>query len=352
MKDVFRGTGLYRGMFIFFLFFSLCEALLASLVILLFKDALLSLYGGSAFWLAVTALVLMSIIASVFSTYLTVKRIYFPLVKLDAAMEKVSGGDYSVRLPIEEKGDYEADIIMRKSHEYFNRMAEELSSVELLKTDFISNVSHELKTPMATINGYATLLSGEEALNEEYREYAEVIMNTSRRLAELVDSVLLLSRVDNQVIITDNTVLRLDEQLRQVLVSLEPRWSEKNLELDVNLEETEFFGNESLLYHVWLNLLGNAVKFAESKVSVELKSTPEVLTVEVSDDGQGIEESAMRHIFDRFYQGDGSHKAEGNGLGLAIAKRVVDLMEGEIFAENLPEKGCKFTVKLKKQKML
>lgn len=265
-----------------------------------------------------------------------------PITRLSHAMRKVGGGDFSVRL---ETSSRIREV--RDTYDNFNLMTQELGATEIVQTDFVSNVSHEFKTPINAIEGYATLLqSGPQTADQAL--YVEKILLNTRRLNELVSNILLLSRVDNQAINTNRAQYRLDEQVRQAIVLLEPKWVQKDLDLDVDLDALEYIGNESLLLHVWVNLIDNAIKFDPPCGLLRLRLLRQdnraVFTVE--DSGPGIAPEAQQHIFDKFYQADSSRMAEGNGLGLALVKRVLDACGGSVYVENLPEAGCRFTVTL------
>ncbi len=262
---------------------------------------------------------------------------------LRRAMDRVSAGDFSVRLTKEC-----AIWVIRELYQNFNTMAAELAATEILQTDFVSNVSHEFKTPITAIEGYATLLHGDENLTAEQGEYAEKILFNTRRLSGLVGNILLLSKLDNQSIPSRRERYRLDEQLRQAIVSLEPKWTEKDIEFDAELEAAYFSGNEQLMFHVWLNLLDNAVKFSPAGgcICVRLGQEGGRVSVCVSDEGVGIPEEERKRIFDKFYQSDSSHKDEGNGLGLALVGRIVAIHRGAITVENNAGRGCTFTVTL------
>lgn len=268
-----------------------------------------------------------------------------PIFTLGNAVNKVADGDFSVRLN-EKKGFAE----IRRINSNFNKMVEELSATEILQTDFVSNVSHEFKTPITAIEGYATLLGGSEGTTPEQAEYIEKILFNTRRLSALVGNILLLSKVDNQTIPNKKTVFRLDEQVRQALLSHETAWTEKDVELDVELDEVNYFGNEPLLFHVWSNLIGNAIKFGKrcGKVAISLKENEKEVIFSVSDEGEGVSDEAKKHIFDRFYQTDSSHKSEGNGLGLALVKQIVKLEGGSVCVSDAELGGAKFTVTLQK----
>ena len=272
------------------------------------------------------------------------KYFFNPIKKLRGAMDKVAEGDFSVRL--EEKSSSKEIL---EIYTGFNLMAHELSSTEILQTDFVSNVSHEFKTPINAIEGYSTLLQDGENLSEDQKEYVDKILLNTQRLSSLVGSILLLSKLENQQIPTNQIEYRLDEQIRQSVVALESAWSQKDIELDVDLDRVSYLGNEQMMRHVWDNLISNAVKFSPQggKVKLCLSQKARKLTFTVEDQGPGLSEEAQKHIFDKFYQGDSSHKQEGNGLGLALAKRILTIEKGQITAENIPDGGCRFTVTLR-----
>ena len=271
------------------------------------------------------------------------KYFFYPIKKLRGAMDKVAQGDYSVRL----EGRSTAKEIM-EIYTGFNLMAHELSSTEILQTDFVSNVSHEFKTPINAIEGYSTLLQGSDNLDGDQREYVEKILLNTGRLSSLVGSILLLSKLENQQIPTNQTKYRLDEQIRQSVVALEAAWAQKSIELDVELDRASYVGNEAMMRHVWDNLISNAVKFSPDggTVKLRLSQDPGRLVFTVEDQGPGLSEEAQKHIFDKFYQADTSHKQEGNGLGLALVKRILTIEKGQITAFNIPEGGCRITVTL------
>ena len=271
------------------------------------------------------------------------KYFFNPIKKLRGAMENVADGDFSVRL--EEKSTSKE---IMEIYTGFNLMAHELNSTEILQTDFVSNVSHEFKTPINAIEGYATLLQGSETLDGSDREYVDKIMLNTQRLSSLVGSILLLSKLENRQIPTNQAEYRLDEQIRQSVVALETAWVQKDIELDAELDRVSYLGNEPMMRHVWDNLISNAIKFSPrgGVVKLRLIKRSRKLIVTIEDRGPGLSEEAQKHIFDKFYQGDPSHKQDGNGLGLALVKRILTIEKGQITAENIPEGGCRFTVTL------
>ena len=265
-----------------------------------------------------------------------------PITRLSRAMRQVGSGDFSVRL---ETNSRIREV--RDTYDNFNLMTKELGATEIVQTDFVSNVSHEFKTPINAIEGYATLLQN-GAQSSEQAMYVDKILLNTRRLNELVSNVLLLSRIDHQAIVSSSRRYRLDEQIRQAIVLLEPKWDKKALELDVDLDTLDYTGNESMLLHVWVNLMDNAIKFNPygGLLRLRLRRDGNRAVFTVDDSGPGIDPEAQKHIFDKFYQADSSRMAEGNGLGLALVKRVLDMCGGTVFVENLPEGGCRFTVTL------
>ena len=273
-------------------------------------------------------------------------RVFFePINKLGDAMNRVAEGDFSVSLEEKNSSPEIANI-----YDKFNLMVKELNATEVLQTDFVSNVSHEFKTPINAIEGYATLLQDGEGLSpDEQEQYVDKILFNTQRLSSLVGNILLLSRIDNQAIPHKGAPFRLDEQIRQAVVLLEPELVKKDIEFDVEMEDITIEGNENLLFHVWNNLIGNAIKFdpPNGLINIKLHKSGGKAVLQIEDSGPGISEEGLKHIFDKFYQEDSSHKQEGNGLGLALAGRIVSLHGGSISAVNLPGGGCRFTVELK-----
>lgn len=271
-----------------------------------------------------------------------ISRIFFdPIKQLNNAMQKVADGDFSVRLKTKS-----TSVEIQEMLAGFNMMAKELGSTEILQTDFVSNVSHEIKTPINAIEGYTSLLQDCDNLEPEQQEYVEKILFNTQRLSALVSNILLLSKIENQSIQTNQEPYSLDEQIRESIVSLETAWVQKEIELDVELDNITYCGNEPMMCHVWGNIIGNAIKFSPQRGTIRLrlfrKNNSYIFTIE--DQGPGLSEEAQRHLFDKFYQGDLSRKQEGNGLGLALVKRILTIEGSRIEAENIPGGGCRFTV--------
>lgn len=282
-----------------------------------------------------------SLFVGVLVTSFMSKWFFDPIKKLRIAMEKVADGDFTVRLETKSSSKEIQEI-----YSGFNLMTSELSKIEILQSDFVSNVSHEFKTPINAIEGYSTLLQDNENLSDEQRQYVDKILFNTNRLSNLVGSILLLSKIENQSIPVNQTSYRLDEQIRQSIVALEPAWSKKEIEFDVEMDSIEYTGNENLMHHVWDNLIGNAIKFNSEfglvRIRLARQNNNVIFTVE--DSGPGISDEAKKHIFDKFYQADSSHKEEGNGLGLALVKKILVISDGEISVENIDGGGCRFTV--------
>ena len=266
-----------------------------------------------------------------------------PINDLVHAMREVSQGDFSVRVDAEDvSGD------MGRLVSSFNDMATELGGLELFRKDFINNFSHEFKTPIVSIRGFAKQLEREDLTEEQRKEYLDIIVSESDRLANMASNVLLLSKLENQTIVTDREDYRLDEQLRRCVLLLEKQWSEKDLELDLELEEVVYRGNEEMMNHVWVNLLNNAVKFSPrgGRLTVRLRREGDRAVCSVGDEGSGMDEATCQRVFEKFYQGDTAHTTEGNGLGLSLVKRIVDLCDGTVTVRSAPGRGTTFTVTL------
>lgn len=266
-----------------------------------------------------------------------------PMMKLGDAMRKVAGGDFSVRLDCTSKI---RDV--REVYGSFNTMVKELGNTETLQTDFVSNVSHEFKTPINAIEGYASLLQDSQLTDEQKNAYIDKIIFNTRRLSDLVGNILLLSKVNNQTISLKASTFRLDEQVRQSILALESKWEKKEIEFDIDLDEIEYTGYENLLSHVWLNLIDNAVKFSpqNGQIRIRLKQLDGSVTFSIWDNGLPIPEADIDRIFNKFYQGDNSHASEGNGLGLALVRRIVAAAHGTINVTSSEDAGTEFVVAL------
>ncbi len=281
-------------------------------------------------------------------TRMKIKSTYAePLHKLAEATEQVANGDFSVYVPTthtSDRLDY-LDVMILD----FNKMVEELGSVETLKTDFVSNVSHEMKTPIAIIKNYAELLQTGKGTEEERMEYARSIEEAASRLSGLITDILRLNKLEHQRIDPEIETYDLCAQLEECILNYEDMWDKKDLQLEVDMEEkTVLDADKSLMELVWNNLLSNAAKFTEpgGRVTVRQTSSGGYAVVEVTDTGCGMSGESIRHIFDKFYQGDTSHSKEGNGLGLALVRRILMLMDGDISVVSEEGRGSIFTVRI------
>lgn len=271
-----------------------------------------------------------------------------PVSKILEATEKIAAGDFEVKLKV--RHDYsnydEYDLIF----ENINIMTAELSKNEVLKTDFISNVSHEIKTPLAVIQNYAKSLQNSNLDTNKQQEYLEGLIIQTQKLSNLISNILKLNKLENQQIIPELEELDLAELLRVNTLQFESLFEKKELELECDIEEMKIVSSASLLEIVFNNLISNAIKFTEKggKISISLKNNKKYAIVKVKDTGCGISGDVGNHLFEKFYQGDTSHSVEGNGLGLALVKKVIDLIGGEISVESKVGVGSTFIIKLKK----
>ena len=272
-----------------------------------------------------------------------------PVKKITEATNKMIEGDFSVRLkPI---AKFASDESFNEIIECINKMAAELSGVETLRTDFIANVSHEMKTPLAVMQNYGTLLQAPDLTDEKRMEYAKGITDASRRLAEMMTNILKLNRLENQQIFPQTTEYDLGEQLCECLLQYENIWEQSDIEIETEIEEdVRVKADAELLSMVWNNLFSNAFKFSDAGgvVSVSMTADAECAIVKVKDTGCGMTPEVGAHIFEKFYQGDTSHSIQGNGLGLALVKRVIDIMHGEIGVESAVGVGTTFTVTIRR----
>jgi len=309
----------------------------------------LHLIGSLRFGVSITPLIPIGwlyaaslLVGIVLSTFM-VRNILVPLEAINAALKEVTKGNFDVHLPVRGRLNE-----VRNMSENFNIMVKELSMNESLKSDFISNVSHEIKTPIAAIEGYAMLLQGENQSDEEKNEYVEKILHNTKRVSALTGNILMISKLENQTIMTEQKHFSLDEQIRRSILLLEQRWTEKEIELNIDLDSIEYYGSEDLLVHVWVNIIENAIKYSETggEIAVTLISEDGISTVTVADRGVGMNNEVKKRIFEKFYQDDQSRHSEGNGLGLTLVKRILDLSRGEISVDSEPLKGTSVTVKL------
>ena len=286
-------------------------------------------------------LIVLIIIASPMIVFLY--RIRTKEVKiLSDAIKRVASGDYATRISTKKRKH------ITPIYASFNKMCAELESVQLLRNDFINSYSHEFKTPIASINGFASLLLEKELPPEEQQKYLQIIVDESARLSKLSTDTILLSKLSAQQIVSNSEMYDLSEQLRQCSIILSHKWLEKNITFSCDFPEISFKGDKEMMQHLWLNLLDNAIKYTPNggEVSVAVTVSDDYAHIEISDTGIGIPNDMQQYLFDPYFQGDSSHAGQGLGLGLSIAKRIVELCGGTISVKSEPEVGSSFTVSL------
>ncbi|EHQ90944.1 HAMP domain-containing sensor histidine kinase [Desulfosporosinus youngiae] len=274
--------------------------------------------------------------------YFAIRKISDPIIRISNAAKEVAKGDFSIKMDY--KSNDELGILVQN----FNLMTTELGNMEYLRKDFISSVSHEFKTPLASIQGFAEMLQDKDLSEDDFQAYTTIIIEETKRLSHLSSNMLRLSKLDHQFIPERTKSFSLDEQIRRTIVLLEEKWSKKNLELNIDLDEIVYTGDEDLIQQIWLNLIENAVKFsAESgTIFIQAKKTPDMVVAEIKDQGVGISNIDQGRIFEKFFQGDKSHSKEGSGLGLAIVKKIVEIYDGDISFTSEIGQGTTFVVKL------
>ena len=315
---------------------------LAGWILFNFSD---SKYGPNPYFPLMNTLI-ESLLAGIFLTLMINHFLLSPIMSFIDAINQVSKGDFSVRV----KTDYSSPELDELAG-HFNKMVQELGSIEALRNDFAANISHEFRTPLAAIEGYTTLLQDHSLSDQERDEYTHIIIDSVRQLSSLSENILSMSRLEKQEIVTNKTTYSLDEQIRQAVLLLEPLWSEKKMELDIDLESALYYGNCDMMMQVWLNLLHNAIQYtpAEGTISVFLKKTKHSLLITVADTGIGMDEATLSHIFDKFFRKD-KDSSPGNGLGLPMVKRILQLNQGSVTVESTPGSGSSFVVTLPVQK--
>ena len=292
--------------------------------------------------LLIVGLIVSVIIGTIISAGVA-DKIVKPVREVKKAMHSVEKGDFSMRL--ETTGfNVEIDELI----ESYNKMAQELGGIEMFRENFINSFSHEFKTPIVSIQGFAKQLKKENISDEKKQEYIDIIISESKRLTNLSSNILMLSKLENQQIVTDKTSFSLDEQIRNSILLLEKQWTAKNIGFDIDMQQITLTTNAEMLSQVWVNIIGNAIKFSPegSSIKVSLRSKGGTITAQITDHGIGMDEKTISHIFERFYQGDSAHASEGNGLGLPLVKRIVELNSGNIRVESQYGKGTNFIVTL------
>ena len=294
--------------------------------------------------LALGMLVIMGSVVGITATLFS-RRFNHIVSGLTQGLRAVADGDFSQRLEPEKGGP------LQPAYEDFNKMSMELQSIQTLRSDFINHFSHEFKTPITAIKGFAELLREPDTTPEEREQYLQIILDESSRLADLANSTLPLTRLESQQFIAEKHPYSLDEQIKRCAILLSPAWEKKQISFTANLEPAEYDGNEDLMRHIWINLLNNAVKYTPEggEITVTLQTLPEELVVSVSDTGIGMSPEVCAHIFDKYYQGSPGG-GRGLGLGLSIVHRILELCGGQIQVDSVEDQGSTFTVRLPREK--
>ncbi len=297
-------------------------------------------------YLLITAIALSCIFVGTLLAAISGKYVVSRLSKISDGMREVARGNFKAR--VTEKDKKNSPTEFGELERSFNQMAGDLDGIELFRNDFINNFSHEFKTPIVSIRGFARQLQSDSLSDTQKEEYISIIVSESDRLATMAQNVLLLTKLENQSIVSEKTEFYLDEQLRGCILLFEKEWESKDIDLDLDLDEIKYTFNEEMLSHVWINLFSNAIKFTPvgGRLSCRLKKDKGDILVEISDSGMGMNAEVRERIFEKFYQGDSSHTGAGNGIGLNIVQRVVTLAGGSIEVQSEPGKGSTFAVRL------
>lgn len=294
------------------------------------------------FWRPIPFIILVSALVGMVLTILASRIPLRPIRDLIDAINQLADGNFHVRVHLDLTHEF-----VRLS-ESFNSMAQELENTELLRSDFINNFSHEFKTPIVSLRGFAKLLKNPDLSQEDRDEYLDIIIHESTRLFQLAANVLNLSKIENMSILSDMERFDLTEEVRQSILLLESKWQKKELELIIDMDEVSYHGSRNLLNQVWINLIDNAVKFSpdRGKIKIKLHQQDGNTIFQIIDNGCGMSQDMRLHIFDRFYQGDPSHTTEGNGIGLTVVDKIVRLHKGHITVGSEEGIGTTFTVTL------
>lgn len=285
-----------------------------------------------------------SVIIGTILSIIVSRKVLKPLHELIQATKEVSQGNYHVKVNIEHCVRSDLDELI----DSFNHMVQELQGVEMMHHDFINNFSHEFKTPIVSIQGFAKQLQNDHLDEGVRKEYAQIIYKETKRLTHLSSNILLLTKLENQHILTNQTCFSLPEQLRTCILLLQSRWEEKELDLQLDLQEIDGYGNEEMLLQVWVNILDNAITYTPhcGVIRISCYRYGMHVKVKITNEGCVIQDHVMKHMFDKFYQGDSTHTAKGNGLGLTIAKRILELHDAQISVKSSPDKGTTCIVQL------
>ncbi|WP_324826015.1 HAMP domain-containing sensor histidine kinase [Sinanaerobacter sp. ZZT-01] len=334
---------LFLTLLVFFIMLATMIIMLISVFVLLKLGWLSEVYQPTIYTPIIVIMVLSIAIGTTLANVISSFPLK-PLRRLIAATEQMAKGNFDVRIRL----NYPQEL--KHLSESFNKMAEELGNTELLRSDFVNNFSHEFKTPIVSLRGFAKILKNPDLSPEERNEYLDIIISEADRLSSLSTNILNLSKIEKLKIAPENQKFDLSEQIRKAILVLENKWSSKNLNMKVNLEEVTFNGNDDLLNQIWINLVDNAIKFSPpaKEVSISLQENKDSIIFEIDNFGPKLKEETKKHLFDKFYQGDTSHTSDGNGIGLAIVKKIVSLYCGSVSVQNKEGSVISFTVALPK----
>lgn len=326
-----------------FTFFIMCFTVLLEFVIislLIYFDLISS--KGPNLYFVIIGLSIGSIFIGTLISFILGRIPLKPVMKLIEGMQLLADGHYETRIHLG-KNKIEKDLTQN-----FNHLANELQNTELLRTDFVNNFSHEFKTPIVSIKGFAKILRTHTVSKEKENEYLDIITQEAERLSDMATNVLNLSKIEKQVILTDVQSFNVSEQIRNVIILLEKKWSEKNIQLDLDFDDYSIEGNEELLKQVWINLLDNAIKFCPQQGCIQINIHPDEqhLSISIINNGPQIPTKDLKRIFEKFYQSDISHASKGNGIGLSIVSKIVSLHHGEVHVTS--DQLTTFTVVLPK----
>jgi len=293
-----------------------------------------------------------SVIVGTVIAFFASRKFLKPINNMIKATKIIAKGNFKVKVP-----ETSNISVIRELLESFNKMSEELGGIEIFRNDFINNFSHEFKTPIVSIKGFAKQLQKDDLSEEQKREYLDIIIKECERLSAMSSKVLLLTKLENQQIITDKKEYSLDEQIRNCILLLEKQWNKKNIDFNVELTPAAFYGNEEMMSHVWLNLIDNAIKYSRENggISISCREVrrPDAIgniinmtEVKIADTGIGMDDKTLKHIFEKFYQGDAARSDSGNGLGLPLVKRIVELCGGRISVKSEKDKGTSLYIYL------
>jgi len=309
----------------------------------LFKPDNLYYMGTWSVLLLVVTFFFASVVIGLLVFYRFSELFLDPMKELAVALKEVEKGNYNVEVSTNVQNRE-----LRSAMKQFNRMAKEISSVEMLKKDFISYFSHEFKTPITSIHGFSKQMKDHQLDPEKQIEYADIIYTESERLINMSSNVLMLTKLEHQTKLVDKNTFQVDEQIRRSLLVLEKKWTAKDLELDLDLDEVSVHSSEELMAQIWLNVIGNAIHYSNDGgiISITAKYDGDFVKVRICDSGMGMPDKVRERIFEKFYRGEGVAAKNGNGLGMAIVKRIIDLCEGKIIIKSQKGKGTTVVVYL------